>query len=257
MKGIVHGHIIKKAGFPRIYSIMGSRRVAIITGATRGVGRACARAFAAAGYNVTLFGRNVDLLNKIVEEIKEHGGMVLGVKGDVRNPEDVKDTVEKTLKNFRHIDVLVNNAGVGYGLIPLNEFPDGQWHETIDTNLTGVYYFIKTVIPAMKAQKSGVIINVSSGAGRHGIGGLAAYCASKFGVIGLTESVAEEVRQDGIKVVALCPGGINTEMHRTIFPEHGPEGLLTPEEVAQKILSLSSPGDRTRSGSSVYIHRRY
>ncbi|HHT9134049.1 MAG TPA: SDR family oxidoreductase [Candidatus Avalokitesvara rifleensis] len=236
---------------------MSTPRVAIITGATRGVGRACARIFSATGYNVTLFGRNSDLLNKIVEEIKERSGRVLGVKGDVRNPSDVRDAVEKTLRNFGHIDVLVNNAGVGYGLIPLTEFSDKQWHETIDTNLTGVYYFTKAVIPAMKPRRSGIIINISSGAGRHGVGGLSAYCASKFGVIGLTESVAEEVKQYGIKVVALCPGGINTEMHRAIFPEHEPEGLLTPEEVAQKILSLSDPDDGTRSGTSVHIHKRY
>ena len=171
---------------------MSTPRVAIITGATRGVGRACARTFSATGYNVTLFGRNSDLLNKIVEEIKERSGRVLGVKGDVRNPSDVRDAVEKTLRNFGHIDVLVNNAGVGYGLIPLTEFSDKQWHETIDTNLTGVYYFTKAVIPAMKPRRSGIIINISSGAGRHGVGGLSAYCASKFGVIGLTESVAEE-----------------------------------------------------------------
>lgn len=183
--------------------------------------------------------------------------MVLGVKGDVRNPSDVRDAVEKTLENFGHIDVLVNNAGVGYGLTPVTEFPDEKWHETIDTNLTGVYYFTKAVIPVMKIQKSGIIINVSSGAGRHGIGGLSAYCASKFGVIGLTESVAEEVEQYGIKVIALCPGGIDTEMHRAISPKHEPEGLLTPEEVAQKILSLSDPDDDTRSGTSVYIHKKY
>lgn len=236
---------------------MNGRRIAIITGATRGVGMACARAFSASGYGVTLFGRNRVLLDRIVKEIKQRGGTVLGVKGDVRNPEDARDAVERTLKNFGRIDVLVNNAGVGYGLTPLTEFPDEKWHETIDTNLTGVYYFTKAVIPVMKAQGSGIIINISSGAGRHGIGGLAAYCASKFGVIGLTESVAEEVEGYGIKVVALCPGGINTEMHRAIFPEHEPEGLLTPEEVAQKILSLSSPGDRTRSGASVHIYKKY
>ncbi len=236
---------------------MNDVRVAIITGATRGIGRACARAFSAAGYNATLFGRNISLLNEAIEELKMQGRDVLATAGDVRNPRDVRGSVERTVETFGRIDVLVNNAGVGYGLIPLIDFPDDKWHETIDTNLTGVYYFTKAVIPVMKAQGSGVIVNVSSGAGRHGIGGLAAYCTSKFGVIGLTESVAEEVGEYGIKVIALCPGGVDTEMHWQIFPEHEPEGLLKPEEVAQKILSLSSPGDRTRSGSSVNIYRRY
>ncbi|MFQ5957321.1 MAG: SDR family oxidoreductase, partial [Candidatus Brocadiales bacterium] len=231
--------------------------VAIITGATRGVGRACALVFSAARYKVTLFGRNDDLLNKVVGELKLQRENILAVIGDVRNLKDVRNAVEKTVNNLGRIDVLVNNAGVGYGRTSLSDFSDDKWHETIDTNLTGVYYFTKAVIPVMKAQCSGVIVNVSSGAGRHGIGGLAAYCASKFGVIGLTESVAEEVEQYGIKIVALCPGGINTEMHRAIFPEHEPEGLLTPEEVAQKILALSSPADRTRSGSAVNIYRRY
>ncbi len=233
-----------------------SPRVVIITGATRGIGRACAQAFSAAGYKVSLFGRNADLLNKAVEGLKSQGS-ALAVAGDVRNPKDVRDSIERTVKKFGRIDVLVNNAGVSYGLIPLADFPDDKWHETIDTNLTGVYYFTKASIPVMKVQGSGVIVNVSSGAGKHGIGGFAAYCASKFGVIGLTESTAEEVRQYGIKVIALCPGGVDTDMHREVFPEHDPEGLLTPEEVAQKILSLSSPGDRTPSGSAVNIYRKY
>lgn len=236
---------------------MNRPRVAIITGATRGIGRACALTFHTAGYRVTLFGRNIGLLNQIAEELEPQGENVLTVSGDVRNRKDVEEAVRNTVKSFGRIDVLVNNAGVAYGLTPLVDFPDDKWHETIDTNLTGVYYFTKTVIPVMKAQGSGIIINVSSGAGKHGIGGFAAYCASKFGVIGLTESVAEEVGPYGIKALALCPGGVNTDMHRGIFPEHEPEGLLTPDEVAQKILSLADPRDKTRSGSSVSIYRRY
>lgn len=232
-------------------------RVAIITGATRGIGRACARTFHDAGYKVTLFGRDLELLTRVAEELHSRDEDVLTVRGDVREQKAVEDTVQRTVRSFGRIDVLVNNAGVAYGLIPLVDFPDEKWHETIDTNLTGVYYFTKAVIPVMRAQGSGVIINVSSGAGRHGIGGFAAYCASKFGVIGFTESVAEEVGAHGIKVIALCPGGVDTDMHRRIFPEHEPEGLLTPEEVARKILSLAEPRDRTRSGSSVSIYRRY
>lgn len=233
------------------------RRVAIITGATRGVGRACVLAFAREGCRTALFARDTALLAQLAKDLKDMGAEALSIRGDVREPQDVSHAVYEVQKHWGRIDVLVNNAGVGYGRTPLTNFPDDQWHETIDVNLTGIYYWTKAVLPIMEKQRSGVIINISSGAGKHGIAGLAAYCASKFGVIGLTESVADEVEEFGIKVLALCLGGVDTEMHHRIFPEHEPEGLLRPEEVAAKIVSLASPKDRTRTGSSVTLYRRY
>lgn len=233
------------------------RRVAIITGATRGVGRACVLAFAREGCRTALFARDTALLAQLAKDLKDMGAEALSIRGDVREPQDVSHAVYEVQKHWGRIDVLVNNAGVGYGRTPLTNFPDDQWHETIDVNLTGIYYWMKAVLPIMEKQRSGVIINISSGAGKHGIAGLAAYCASKFGVIGLTESVADEVEEFGIKVLALCLGGVDTEMHHRIFPEHEPEGLLRPEEVAAKIVSLASPKDRTRTGSSVTLYRRY
>lgn len=233
------------------------RRVAIITGATRGVGRACVLAFAREGCRTALFARDTALLAQLAKDLKDMGAEALSIRGDVREPQDVSHAVYEVQKHWGRIDVLVNNAGVGYGCTPLTNFPDDQWHETIDVNLTGIYYWMKAVLPIMEKQRSGVIINISSGAGKHGIAGLAAYCASKFGVIGLTESVADEVEEFGIKVLALCLGGVDTEMHHRIFPEHEPEGLLRPEEVAAKIVSLASPKDRTRTGSSVTLYRRY
>ncbi len=232
-------------------------RVAIITGATRGIGRACAIAFAREGYRTALFARDKTLLAQVAKDLKNMGAEILSIRGDVREPRDISHAIYEVQRHWSRIDVLVNNAGVGYGLTPLMDFPDDQWHETIDVNLTGMYYWMKAVLPIMKEQRSGVIINISSGAGKHGIAGLAAYCASKFGVIGLTESVADEVEELGIKVLALCPGGVDTEMHHRIFPEHESEGLLRPEEVAAKVVSLASPKDRTRTGSSSTLYRRY
>ncbi|MDO8127797.1 MAG: SDR family oxidoreductase [Candidatus Brocadiales bacterium] len=236
---------------------MTTNRVAIITGASRGIGKACAEAFFKEGYKLVLFARNAALLASVVAVLEDKGAQVLSINGDVRNPEDVRHAVEDAKKRFGRIDVLVNNAGVAYGPIPLTDFPEEQWHETIDTNLTALYYWIKAVLPLMKEQGSGIIINVSSMAGKQGFGGFAAYCASKFGVIGLTESVAEEVKGYGIKVVALCPGGVHTDMHMALFPQHRPEDLLKPEEVSAKIISLSDPRDRTPSGSSVDIYKKY
>ncbi|HHT9119406.1 MAG TPA: SDR family oxidoreductase [Candidatus Hypogeohydataceae bacterium YC41] len=233
------------------------QRVAIITGASRGIGRACAFAFAREVYRTALFARNTTLLAEVAKNLKEMGAQALPIRGDVREPQDISHAVYEVQKHWGRIDVLVNNAGVGYGRTPLMDFPDELWHETIDVNLTGIYYWMKAVLPIMKKQRSGVIINISSGAGKHGIAGFAVYCASKFGVIGLTESVADEVEEFGIKVLALCPGGVDTEMHHRIFPEHEPEGLLRPEEVATKIVSLADPKDRTRTGSSVTLYRRY
>ncbi|MFN3467689.1 MAG: SDR family oxidoreductase [Candidatus Brocadiales bacterium] len=234
-----------------------SDRVAIVTGATRGIGRACALAFAREGYRTALFARDTTLLAQVAGDIKDMGAEALPIRGDVRKPQDISRAVSEVQRHWGRIDVLVNNAGVGYGLTPLMDFPDEQWHETIDANLTGVYYWIKAVLPVMKEQRSGVIINVSSGAGKHGIAGLAAYCASKFGVVGLTESVADEVEEFGIKVLALCPGGVDTEMHHRIFPGHEREGLLRPEEVAARVVSLANPKDHTRPGSSITLYRRY
>ncbi len=233
------------------------QKVAIITGATKGIGKACASAFAKEGYRTVLFARNTTLLALVAKDLKDTGAEVLPIRGDVREPLDISNAVYEVKKHWHRIDVLVNNAGVGYGNTPLTDLPDEQWLETIDTNLTGTYYWMKAVLPVMKEQSSGVIINISSGAGKHGIAGFAAYCASKFGVIGLTESVAAEVEEFGIKVIALCPGGVDTEMHHNMFPLHDPEGLLRPEEVAAKVVTLASPKDHTRSGSSVTIYRRY
>lgn len=225
-------------------------RIVIITGATKGIGRACAFAFGREGYRIVLFSRNTALLAKVAKDLKDMGVDVLSIKGDVREPQDISHAVYEVKKNWGRIDVLVNNAGVSYGPIPLMEFPENYWHETIGVNLTGVYYWTKAVLPIMKEQRSGTIINISSKAGKYGIAGLAAYCASKFGLIGLTESVAKEVEGFGIKVVALCPGGVNTEMRRRTFPERKSKGLLQPEEVAVKVVSLANPKDNTRTGSS-------
>ena len=141
---------------------------------------------------------------------------ILGLKCDVSKQYDVKSLVDVSVKRFGGIDILVNNAGIVY-FKSIMDTTEEEWNKTIDTNLKGTFLFTKEVLPYMIENKSGgIIINVSSGAGKSGFPNLSAYCASKFGVIGLTESVAKEVIGDNVKVMAICPGGVDTKMMKDI-----------------------------------------
>ncbi len=229
-------------------------KVAIITGGGRGIGRSTAIIFTREGCRVVITSRT----KKELEETKKIIGKtenILAIEGDVRSEKDVKNIIKKTLDKFGRIDILVNNAGVAY-YKPFLETSEKEYDSILDTNLKGTFLFTKHILPIMLKQNSGVIINISSGAGKHGIGGLAVYCASKFGVIGLTESIANELHGTGIKIYAVCPGGVNTKMYLDTWPETNPKSLIQPEEVAEKILSLCLPDCKTPSGVSVDVRKR-
>ena len=147
----------------------------------------------------------------------------------------------------------MNNAGVAI-IKPLNETSEKEWDQIIDINLKGTFLMTKEILPIMIKQHSGVIINISSGAGKHGFPGLSAYCASKFGMIGITESLAGEVSRYGIKVFAVCPGTVDTKMIYSIYPEINPAELIKPEKIAKKVLELSTPGIQHTSGSSHLVY---
>ncbi len=220
-------------------------RVAIVTGAGRGVGRATALEFAREGARVALVARTEAELQGVAREVESLGGQALAIPTDVTDESQVAGMAEQTLARFGRVDFLLNIAGIAYwGLV--ESFPLEQWNRTLAVNLTGMFLCSRSVIEAMKRQRGGHIVNISSGAGKQGYANLAAYSASKFGVIGFSQALAAELGPWGIKVSSLLPGSIETTFNAG-FPGGRSAGrkvlLLKPEDVAQSILYLvTQPG---------------
>ncbi len=222
--------------------------MAIITGVSSGIGAATALALAHRGTKLALLGRSANRLENLVEKINAEGlTEALNLACDVRDEAQVESAIRQTLEKFGRIDILINSAGLS-----LNGEVDGyllaDWRTVIDTNLTGTFLTCRAVLPAMKKQNKGQIINLSSGAGRNGIKHMAAYCAAKFGVIGFTEALALEVRNDNIRVAVLLPGSVATNFSQTAqrqetadFSGYEKREIgysLTPDEVASVIISM-------------------
>lgn len=232
------------------------KKVAIVTGASRGIGKAIAELFAKDGMSVVINSRNESEIRRSAVEIEKNTRVaVIPIQADVRNHSEVERLVQLTLNQFGRIDVLVNNAGVAV-VKSLVDTTDHEFDRVIDTNLKGVFYCCKAVLPHMIAQKSGHIINISSGAGKTGFADLSVYCASKFGVIGLTESLAEEVSHYGISVIAICPGEVATQMQKEFMSdveyERRKTYMIQPHTVAEKVLQAVK--GRFNSGSSVDVY---
>ena len=234
---------------------------AIVTGSTRGIGEETALLLLQKGLNVIISSRSQQSVDNAIQEIldkcpskKEN---VLGLKCDVSKYSDVKSLVDVSVKTFGRIDVLVNNAGIVY-FKSIMDTTEEEWNKTIDTNLKGVFIFTKEILPYMIENKSGVIVNVSSGAGKSGFPNLSAYCASKFGIIGFTESVAKEVADNNVKVMAICPGGVDTKMIDDIVDNGynlSNRNLMKPEQVAMKIYDMIFNQKDYYNGQSVEFYK--
>jgi len=224
-------------------------QTALVTGGSKGIGRAICLALAKEGVNVIIAARNESKIKETMEMLKEMGGKAIAIRTDVRNEEDVKNMISRIIEKCGRLDILINNAGVAHRK-RLEETTLEEYNEIMDTNLKGVFLCTKYAIPHIRNRKSGKIINISSGAGLHGIPELSVYCASKFGVIGITESIASEL-DDKIKVYAICPGGVDTDMYRSLFG-HRPE--LKPEHIAKKVLELVSPDSKVMSGKIIEVY---
>jgi len=188
-----------------------SDKVAIVTGASRGIGRAIALALASQGAKVVASARNAEALAQLAEEIKAQGGDALAVVGDVALEDDANNLVKQAVEAYGQVDVFVNNAGITRDGLLLRMKND-DWDAVLDTNLKGAFLCTRAVAKVMSKQRSGRIINISSVVGEMGNAGQANYCASKAGLLGLTKSVARELARRNVTVNAITPGFITTEM---------------------------------------------
>lgn len=239
-------------------------RVAFVTGAANGIGRAAALAFASKGASVVAADISEQGNQETVRMIEKAGGSALAVKCDVSLNTDVKTALEKVVETFGRLDFAFNNAGVEQPITPAADITEEDWNRIVQINLRGVFLCMKHQIPLMLEQGGGAIVNTSSGAGVKGIAGQAAYCAAKFGIIGLSKAAAIDYAKSNIRVNAVCPGIINTPMmdrfsggtaegrERVIAQE--PIGRMgKPEEIAAAVVWLCSNASAFVIGHAMVI----
>jgi NAD(P)-dependent dehydrogenase (short-subunit alcohol dehydrogenase family) len=239
-------------------------KVAIITGASSGIGRATAKLLAAEGAAVVVNARGLPALDEVVAEIEAAGGRAVAVAGDVRDEDLAKALVEAAKERFGGLDIAVNNAGTLGEMAPLAEVSTAGWRDTIDANLTSAYLGAKYQLPAMQARGGGSLIFTANFVGTTvGFPGMGAYAASKAGVIGLTKVIAAEYGAQGIRANAVLPGGTDTPMGREVInsPEmrafvknmHALKRLAAPEEIASSILHLASDAASFITGTAFLV----
>ncbi|MEE9245985.1 MAG: SDR family oxidoreductase [Gemmatimonadota bacterium] len=213
-----------------------SGKIAIVTGGSKGIGRAIAAALAAAGADVMVTSRNEEEARTAAKEIAELGrGRTLGLGADVRDYEAVKTMVGETVKALGGLDILIANAGVG-AFAPIDEMDAETWNRVIDTNLTGVFYSCREAIPELKKRGGGWIITIGSVAGRYTMPGGTAYNASKWGLRGFTEALMLDVRHHGIRVSTIMPGTVDTYFNDNL--PSGESWKLAPADVARVVIQL-------------------
>ncbi len=223
-------------------------KVVLVTGATRGIGRAVAHACAAEGAEVAICGRTKDDLVAVSEEIKSLGASCCAVKIDLSDYESAIKLVDAVHRAFGRIDVLINNAGVLGPRETLMEYSAEDWKKVIDTDLNSVFWVTKEALGKMVPQKSGSVINVSSGVGREGRAKWGAYAVAKFGVEGMTQVLADELKEHGVRVNSVNPGGVRTAMRAEAMPGENPASLPAPADITNIFVYLASEASKGISG---------
>ena len=223
-------------------------KVALITGASAGIGQACGRALAREGAKLVLTARRQERLEQLVAEATQLGSKGVFVVGDAREEETARQTVEQAMSAFGRVDILINNAGVGNYKNLVDTSAD-DYDQMMDSNVRSTFLFTRHVAPVMIKQHAGLVLMISSMAGVYGFAGEAAYCATKFAQVGFAQGLDKELRPHGIKVGTICPGGVKTEFAigkgRT---EAGVEesGMLEAEDVAQAVLFACTQSSASR-----------
>jgi 3-oxoacyl-[acyl-carrier protein] reductase len=212
-------------------------KTAVVTGGSRGIGYAIAEALVGRGMQVAIGARSEDDVRKAAETLTAAGSRVIGVRCDVRSEDDCRNLVETAARELGGVDLLVNNAGIGR-FAPVAELKPDDWRAVIETNLNGVYYCTYAALPHLK-RGGGWIINIASLAGKNAFPGGAAYNASKFGLVGFSEALMQEVRQDGIRVSYIMPGSVATEFSHPSGSSGGDESWkIQSEDIAQIVVNL-------------------
>ncbi|MFQ5817880.1 MAG: SDR family oxidoreductase [Terriglobia bacterium] len=204
--------------------------LAIVTGASRGIGYAIAVELARRGHRLAVLARHPRPLEEAARRLTPAAPAVRAFACDVQDNAQVRATFERILDWGQRVDVLVNNAGIG-AFAPTHKLSEADWDATLNTNLRGVFYCSRAVIPRMITQRAGHIVNISSLAGKNAFAGGSAYCASKWGLRGLTYCMAEDLRGYGIRVSVICPGTVHTEF--SPHPGKDPKKMLQPQDVAR------------------------
>lgn len=220
-------------------------KVAVVTGASKGIGRFTAQELAAAGADLVLGARHAETLERVRLEVADRGRRAVTRSTDVRDPAHCAALIDAALQEFGRIDILVNNAGIGaFG--PTADVTDDTWRAILDTNLSGVFYCTRAALPHFQRQKSGHIVNISSVAGREGIAGAAAYCASKFGLTGFADALSREVAEHNIRVSTLFPGRVETAFGGDDDSDDAGEGTanaMGARDVARAVRTIVTAGD--------------
>ena len=246
-------------------------RVALVTGGSRGIGKAIARALAAHGAKVAICSRDAEAVHKAADEISPGGGRVLGFRADVAEKAEVRGLVRDIVTRWGQIHILVNNAGIS-ARIPIDSDDDARWLQVLNVNVAGTYHVTREVLRHMPTHGGGRIINISSVLGRFGVPAYTAYCTAKHGIIGFTRALALEVAGRGITVNAICPGWVETDMAALGMRETAaalglsPEAfreqamaavpiqrILEPKEIADLALYLASDASAGMTGQTINL----
>jgi NAD(P)-dependent dehydrogenase (short-subunit alcohol dehydrogenase family) len=222
---------------------------AVVTGASRGIGRAIAHALAGAGADLALWARDADALAVVADEVRALGGRAVPIVCDVAEAAQVRAAADRTRAALPPVRVVVNNAGAVLRK-PTAEIEDAEWHRVLAVNLDGTFFVTRAFLAEL-TRVSGRVINIASIAGREGTPLLAAYCAAKHGVVGLTRALAEELRTAKVSVNAICPGSVDTAMLREGMP--GARADMTPDDIARTVLFLAHEAPSALTGSCIDV----
>ncbi|MCI0370349.1 MAG: SDR family NAD(P)-dependent oxidoreductase [candidate division NC10 bacterium] len=226
-------------------------RVALITGASQGIGHAVAAAFSTEGAALALCARRAGPLERVAAMLLGQGADVLALPADVGKAADIAALAEAVRRRFGRLHILVNNASLLGPMVPLAEYPPEDWETVLTVNLTGPFLLTRACLSLLRAAGGGSIINISSGVGRAARKGWGAYAVSKFGLEGFTQVLADELREEGIRVNAVNPGGTRTAMRAAAVLGEDPGTLPTPEAITPVFLYLASEASRDVTGKSL------